>query len=208
MLLNSCKSPKQEEIVWNLESLENIGGYNTYIIGNPEIISTDSGKAIQFDGVKSGLLVNNNPVHNMEKFTIEVAFKPNSGYPENIEQRFLHIQDPLNEDRRILIELRLNDREEWYGDWFIKSENESLILIDSTLTHPVNEWATISLEYENGKVRGYVNGELQASGNIKFLPIGENGKTSIGTRMDERSWFKGAIKKVRFSSEVKNSSKN
>lgn len=193
----SCEK-KREIIIWQFGSVNQIAGNPVIITGSPEVINSAQGGAVEFNGEDEGLLINHNPIKGWDNFTIEVDLKPYPGYPQNIEQRFLHIQDPNNENRRILIELRLNEKEEWYGDWFIKAENESLTLIDSTLTFPVNEWATISLSYEKGKVRGYINGKLQVEGEIQYLPVGSNASVSIGSRMDHRSWFKGAIKEVRF----------
>lgn len=187
-----------EMVTWNIDSVEEIAGHNIVVSGTPTVITSQEGEAVEFNGKSDGLLVLSNPISGWENFIIEVDIKPYPGFPENVEQRFLHIQDPANEDRRILIELRLNDNNEWYGDWFIKTENESLTLVDPTKTHPLNEWATISFRYENGGVTGLVNGKIQAEGNIKYLSSGSTAQTSIGTRMDQRSWFKGAIKEVRF----------
>ncbi|MDT0686980.1 LamG-like jellyroll fold domain-containing protein [Autumnicola psychrophila] len=202
LFLFSCASSSEKAEIWKINSVSEIGGNPTDVVGNPNIVKTEAGGAVEFDGKKDGLLVDKNPIVGLNNFSIEVDFKPFNGYPENNEQRFLHIQDPENEARRILIELRLNSRNEWYGDWFIKTENQDLALIDSTLTHPVNEWATIRLTYENGQMKGFVNGKQQLTGDIEYLPIGENGRVSIGTRMDKRSWFKGLIKEVRFSEQA------
>ena len=188
--------------VWQLNSLASIAGHQPTIWGSPKVIEADAeGQAIVFDGIDDGLLINTNPIAGAEEFEIEVAFKPFAGYPENFEQRFLHIQDPANPDRRILIELRLNNRQQWYADFFMRTENASLTLIDSTKTHPVDEWATIRLQYRKGQMKGFVNGVEEVSGAIDYLPISPNASTSIGTRMDIRSWFKGAIKTVRFSTK-------
>lgn len=195
----SCKESEDHTIVWSMDSIEKDAGSLVTVLGDPRIV--DEG-GMEFDGIDDGLLVHKNPVSGMEEFTIEVEIHPYSGYPENREQRFLHLQDPENEDRRILIELRLNDREEWYGDWFIKSQEGSLALLDSTSTHPVNEWATIRLDYKDGKMTGYVNGEQEVTGNINYHPINDKGKTSLGTRMDKRSWYKGGIRKIRFIPKV------
>lgn len=78
-------------------------------------------------------------------------------FSENRELRFLQIQDTENEDRRILIELRLTDRNLLYGDWFVKSENKNLALIDSTQTNPVDEGATRSMVYKDRLLLGFVN---------------------------------------------------
>lgn len=200
--LFSCAGSSEEVEIWKINSVDDIGGNPTDVVGKPEIVQTEAGEAVKFDGKNDGLLIDNNPIAGMNNFSIEVYFKPFSGYPENKEQRFLHLQDPENDDRRILIELRLNSENQWYGDWFIKSEDESLTLIDSTLTHPVNEWATIKLTYENGQIKGYINEKQEMAGEIEYLPIGKNGKVSIGSRMDKRSWFKGMIKEVRFSEQA------
>lgn len=195
----SCDRSMKEKVIWEINNTREVGGNSVTVSGNPGVIDAQDNRFVEFDGQNDGLLVNANPIEGMEEFTISVVFKPYPGYPENREQRFLHIQDPENENRRILVELRLNERAEWHGDWFIKTENESLTLIDSSQTHPVNEWATISVVYSDGVVKGYVNGNEEVSGKFHYLPIGENAKTSIGTRMDQRSWFKGAIKEVRFT---------
>lgn len=198
-ILLSCGSGK-EAITWKIDSVEEMGGFPVVISGEPVIIYSHGGEVAEFDGIDDGLLLKSNPVSAWKNFLIDVEIKPYPGFPENIEQRFLHIQDPENEDRRILIELRLNENNEWYGDWFVKTENESLTLVDPTQTHPVNEWATISLKYEEGVLTGLVNGKLQVQGKINYLSAGPSAFTSIGTRMDQRSWFKGAIREIRFIS--------
>ena len=195
----SCGN-KTEMLSWKIDSINEIDGNPVTISGAPRVISTEEGDAVEFNGKSDGILVQTNPISNWNKFQIEIDIKPYPGFPENVEQRFLHIQDPKNENRRILIELRLNKNHEWYGDWFIKTENESLTLVDTTQTHPLNKWSTISLQYEEGEATGYVNGEFQVKGNIKYLSPGSEANTSIGTRMDQRSWFKGAIKEIRFIS--------
>ncbi|WP_018479484.1 LamG-like jellyroll fold domain-containing protein [Pontibacter roseus] len=185
--------------VWHLNSLKKISGHKPLVSGEPKVIKiARREKAIEFDGLNDGLLLDVNPIAGAEAFEIEVTFKPYAAFPNNVEQRFLHIQEPDNPERRILIELRLNDREQWYADFFIRTEHASLTLIDSTKTHPVNEWATIKLTYQDGQLKGFVNGVEEVSGEIAYLPISAAAKTSIGTRMDQRSWFKGAIKSVRF----------
>ncbi|WP_299987441.1 LamG-like jellyroll fold domain-containing protein [uncultured Pontibacter sp.] len=198
----STQASQSDVKVWQVNSLTSIAGHQPTVWGSPEVINAgEHGLAIAFDGIDDGLLINSNPIAGAEEFEIEVEFKPFAGYPENVEQRFLHIQDPANPDRRILIELRLNNRQQWYADFFMRTENAALTLIDSTKTHPVNEWATIKLHYSKGQMKGFVNGFEEVSGEITYLPISPSASTSIGTRMDKRSWFKGAIKTVRFSTK-------
>lgn len=172
LLLVSCVAAqnRKDEKVWQLNSLTSVNSHVPEISGAPKVIElAKGGKAIAFDGKNDGLLINSNPLAGAEAFSIEVNFKPYASGPENTEQRFLHIQDPGNPDRRILIELRLNGKGEWYADFFMRTEKESLTLIDSTKTHPVNEWATITLVYKNKQMRGYVNGIEETAGTIAYL---------------------------------------
>jgi hypothetical protein len=184
--------------VWQLKSLKSIAGYKTTVIGFPKVVKEGKEKSVAFDGEDDGLLVDFNPIAGKDEFTIEVTFKPYAAFPKNVEQRFLHIQDPENPNRRILIELRLNDKQQWYADFFMRTDSASLTLIDATKTHPVNEWATITLTYKNKQMTGFVNGVEEISGTIEYMPISSSAKTSIGTRMDRRSWFKGEIKTIVF----------
>ncbi|MGD8781481.1 MAG: LamG domain-containing protein [Ignavibacteria bacterium] len=180
-------------VTWNLNNLDNIEGNQATIFGEPVVVkSGEYEKAIKFDGIDDGLLVKSNPLEGAESFTIEVIFKPDSSYPGNIEQRFVHIQDPANNNRRVLIELRLTEGNQWYLDTFIKSDTSSLTLVRETALHKVGEWHHAVLVYENGVMTHYVNGKKELSGKINYLPI-TNAFTSIGTRMDQRSWFKGVI---------------
>ncbi|WP_148561679.1 LamG-like jellyroll fold domain-containing protein [Pontibacter korlensis] len=203
LLTGGTAVAQAQQKVWKLNSLKSTGAHKPEVWGQPEVVKTKAGKAIKFDGQDDGLLLDTNPIAGADEFTIEVELKPYAAYPENVEQRFLHIQDPSNDKRRILIELRLDDKGQWYLDLFMRTEDASLTLIDSTKTHPVNEWATIRLTYKNGQLKGYVNGVEELSGEIVYLPISSTAKTSLGTRMDKRSWFNGEIRTVRFSHQVK-----
>ncbi|WP_205500026.1 LamG domain-containing protein [Rufibacter psychrotolerans] len=188
----------QKPVQWPLESLTSVGGHPTQVLGNPKVVQGQGGaQAVAFDGQADGLLVDHNPIAGAEEFSIEVVFKPNAAWPANVEQRFLHIEDLGTGQRRLLFELRLNNRNQWYADFFLRTENKALTLIDSTKTHPVGEWATMTLTYKDKQLKGYVNGKLELSGEIEYLPIPASAKTSIGTRMDKRSWFNGQIQSIR-----------
>lgn len=185
---------------WNFRSLKALGGYPVKVLGEPKVIAADKdGQAIAFDGQDDGLLLDVNPLAGATEFRIDVVLKPYDAYPENVEQRFLHIQHPADANRRLLLELRLTDGGQWFADYYLRTENGSLTLVDSTKTHPVDAWATVTMVYKNGQLTGYVNGVEQVSGKMEYLPISAAASTSVGTRMDRRSWFRGAIKTMRFS---------
>jgi hypothetical protein len=183
-------------IIWSIDNVNRLGGNDVTKLGDPHVETFDNGNGVYFDGVDDGLIVDANPLEGTTSFTVELIFKPDSSYPGNIEQRFIHIQNPANEDRRILLELRLTDDHQWYLDIFINSELSSLALMDDKLRHPVNKWYHVAMVYDNGVMISYVNGKKQLSGTVDYLPI-SGAKTSIGTRMNLYSWFKGCIKELR-----------
>ena len=188
----------QKPILWNVTPT-GLAGQATTVLGNPtQGAGRNRTPAVAFDGVDDGFLIDHNAIAGVDEFTVEVIFKPNAAYPRNIEQRFLHIEDPANPNRRLLLELRLTQDNQWYADFFVKSDNGQLTLMDSSKTHPVNQWATMTLVYKDKKVTGYVNGRPEVTGNLEFLPLPASAKTAIGTRMDKRSWFNGEIETVRF----------
>ncbi|WP_066839663.1 hypothetical protein [Rufibacter ruber] len=149
----SCASVKPT--YWQVNSLSAVAGHPVTVVRSPEVVKTEDGAtAVAFDGVEDGLLLDVNPILGAEEFTIEVVFKPADAWPANFEQRFLHIQDPANPNRRILMELRLNNQKQWYPDFFMRTDSASLTLIDSTKTHPVNQWAIMTLVYKDRQMRG------------------------------------------------------
>ena len=64
--------------------------------------------------------------------------------------------------------------------------------------HPVGQWYHVAQTYDGKMFRSYVNGVLQGEAEIAFTPQGE-GATSLGTRINRRNYFKGAIRQARFT---------
>lgn len=187
---------------WRIDNNSSIAGFKTNVLGNPEVVYTkEHDNVVRFNGINDGLIVESNPLKGAENFTIEIIFKPDTSYPGNIEQRFLHIQDSSNSSRRVLIELRMTENHKWYLDTFIKAETEELTLVSPNKLHSAGDWSHAALVYSNGVMTHYVNGEKEISGGINYLPI-SNAFTSIGTRMDKRSWFKGAVALVKITHEA------
>ncbi len=205
LLLAACGSQQlkpSESLVWEVNSLDAIGGKHTLMQGNPTLVDSQLGKVVSFDGEGDRLLVDANPLGDATEFTIEIIFKPADAYPNNLEPRFFHIESPDNPNRRVTIELRLNDKKQWYLDAYIKSELSQFTLIDSAKVHSVGEWAHAAVTYKNREFISYVNGQKELTGQVDYLPIAANGKTSIGARMNEVHWFDGEIAKVRISKRV------
>ena len=186
--------PVAGAITWNFNKLDQIGGQSATIIGNPQVISTSVGKAVLFDGIDDGLLVKGNPVAAAPAFTVEAVFRPDAGGAT--EQRWFHFQEDAN-DNRILLEIRLNG-DQWFLDSFIKSGNEKRTLYSENFKHKTGEWYHVALVYDGITMHHFVDGKEELSGPLTIQPLGD-GSTSIGVRMNRVFWFKGAIRKARFT---------
>ncbi len=195
----SCNARKPAGgIVWDIDNLESIGGHKTQVLGSPAIIETPKGKAVRFDGVDDGLIVEDLPLAGAREFTLEIIFHPDA--EGAAAQRFLHLQQD-GSDYRILIETRLTDDNKWYLDTYIKNKKGEKTLYDKLETHPVGRWHNATLIFDGHEMRHYVNGVKEISKKLEFSPLDE-GKTSIGVRMNQVHWFKGAIRKIRFTPQV------
>jgi hypothetical protein len=192
--------------VWAIDSLEKIAGADVIVSGNPQVVKSTRGTAVHFDGDGDRLLVNANPLGAAQEFTIEIIFNPADAYPNNVEPRFFHIEAADNPNRRITIELRLNDKKQWYLDAYIKSETSQFTLIDPTKVHPIGQWAHAAVTYKDREFVSYVNGVRELTGQVEYLPIAADAKTSIGARMNQVHWFKGEVLQVRVSPRVLSSS--
>src|SRR5690606_40425638 len=140
------------------------------------------------------LILDTNPLAGASVFTVEVVFRPD---PEGErEQRFLHFQ--AEEDHRVLVETRLNDQNEWFLDTFIKAGESEKTLQSRESWHPLGEWYHAALVYDGQEMRHYINGVQERSGSVEYSPMA-GGKTSIGCRLNQVYWFKGAIQTIRIS---------
>ena len=200
--------------IWNLDRLENIGGYVTTILPNdttgpaaelPMIINTEQGKAAYFNGINDGFLVKGSPLRNSATWTFEVVLKPDSSFnPNNLEQRFLHIAQYSTASERLLFEIRLLKNQKWAFDLFLSCGKRSLVLLDTThnkTLHTANQWHHIAVVYENSRATTYIDGVRELSDTISYQPpLGA--QTSIGARQNPRSWFKGTIMTIKVTPRV------
>ena len=77
-------------IVWTFDRLENIGGIKTTVEGNPKVVDTPSGKAIEFDGEDDAIWIEKHPLAGAATFTFEAIFRPDGGA---FEQRWFHLAE-------------------------------------------------------------------------------------------------------------------
>ena len=99
------------------------------------------------------------------------------------------------DDHRVLVETRLTPDDLWFLDTFLKSGESECTPYAEEFLHPVGEWFHAALVYENGRMRHYVNGVKEMEDVVKFEPMA-GGRTSVGSRLNQVYWFKGAVKEV------------
>ena len=74
--------PNSEPVVWRLDSLDRIGGHPVTIEGEPEVIDTPNGKAIEFDGVDDAIFLNVHPETDIRLiFPQKVRYLPKADIP-------------------------------------------------------------------------------------------------------------------------------
>jgi hypothetical protein len=173
-----------------------VGGASIEIWGAPAQLREAGRPAIGFDGKADGLIVPVIPIADWKRFTIEILFRVDAGgLPE---QRFLHLQD--EQGRRVLIELRLLPENQWCLDTFLHSDpSRRLTLIDRSKTHPVGQWHWAALSYADGRMTHFVDGVKECEGDVQIDAMSSTGRSSLGVRQNKVSWFKGAIREVRFT---------
>lgn len=180
--------------VWRFDRLDRLGGHPVTVEGQPRVIDTPQGKAIQFNGDKDALFLEVHPLAGAEQFTWEVIFRPDAdGRPE---QRFFHFQENGSVNR-LLFETRVTNGQ-WYLDSFAQSRSGSKALMDREKKHPAGAWYHVAAVYDGREFRNYVNGVLQGSAVVELTPQGP-GRTSVGVRINRVDYFKGAIRVARMS---------
>jgi len=188
--------PAAEQAVWDINNITSIAGSKTTVIGSPSVIETDKGKAVYFDGIDDALVVDALPLADANSFTLEVIIRvdPNGYEPE---QKFLHVQENGTQNRIILL-VGKTKKDRWYFDSFVKTDKGTQNLWDSSKTHPTGRWYNVAIVCTGKRLGQYVNGALELSGKLDMAPYGK-GKVSIGSKLNQKSFFKGAIRKIRFT---------
>lgn len=189
-----------ESIVWSIDRIDEIGGHPVTVVGEPKVVDTPEGRAVEFDGVDDALFVDVHPLAGALEFTWEVVFRPDPGGAP--AQRFFHLQerDPAtgaDTRTRMLFETRL-DGNDWCLDSYARCSETSLTLIDRAKLHPLGRFYHIALTYDGKELRHYVDHVLQGTGAVSLTPQGQ-GRSSIGVRINRVDYFKGAIRLARFT---------
>jgi hypothetical protein len=191
---------KNKPEVWRCNRLDRIGGYPTKVLGHPRIIQTPYGKAVEFNGVDDALLIDDHPLAGATTWTWDVIFRPDPG--GNPEQRFFHLSvvDPTtgkDTNDRIMFEIRIRNGE-WCLDSYAKGGAHGQTLLNCDKKYSLGQWYRVTAVYDGATLRNYVGDELQGEGNVHLLPQGK-GHASIGVRINQQYYFKGAVLEARFT---------
>lgn len=186
-------------VVWRFNRTDRIGGQKTEVLGNPLVIETPAGKAVQFNGVDDALIIPQHPLAGASTYTWEVIFRPDGGA---FAQRFFHLQevDPAtgkDTSNRMLFEIRVMNGQ-WCLDSFASSGENNRTLLNCKLLHPLGKWYAVAAVYDGKELRNYVDGELQGEGSLDLkqqLP----GHSSVGMRINHKFFFKGAVLMARMT---------
>lgn len=185
----------QKTIVWFPSGfLTNTKGVQ--LSGHPISGTSLFGEAASFNGVNDAITLKEMPLKNLASFTVEMIFRPAKNAP--FEQRVLHMGEVSRD--RVLLEIRAVG-EQWYFDGFAASGSHKKALADTTLTHPLGEWHHVAFVVEQNRLRTFVNHQLELEHPFNFSPI-LTGSSSIGMRLNHRSYFKGDIFQIRISPGV------
>jgi hypothetical protein len=188
------RSNVSQGVVWRFDRTGSIGGHPTEILGHPHVIDSPYGKAVEFNGVDDALFVGVHPLAGTIAYTWEVIFRPDAdGAPA---QRFFHLQeqDPkTGEDtnNRMLFEIRIVNGG-WCLDSFATAGGQSKALLNCNRLHPLGKWYRVTAVYDGKTLSNYVGDELEGSGEVHLVPQ-MAGRSSIGTRINKRDYFKGAV---------------
>lgn len=186
--------------VWRFDNIDSIGGHATHVLGHPRAIDSPYGKAVEFNGVDDALFVDAHPLAGASEYTWEVVFRPDADGAQ--AQRFFHLAevDPAtgkDTGNRMLFEIRIV-KGEWCLDSFAFSNGSSRTLLNCDKRYPLGEWYRVTAVYDGKMLRNYVGSELQGEGELHLTPQGA-GHSSIGTRIDRRDYFKGAVLMARMT---------
>lgn len=180
--------------IWRFDHIDSIGGHPTHVLGHPHLIDSPYGKAIEFNGVNDALFVDVHPLAGVNQYTWEVIFRPDADGAQ--AQRFFHLAevDPVtgkDTNNRMLFEIRIVQGQ-WCLDSFANTNGSFRTLLNCNDLHPLGQWYRVTAVYDGKTLRNYVGDELQGEGELHMAPQGP-GHSSIGTRINLRDYFKGAV---------------
>jgi hypothetical protein len=68
-------------------------------------------------------------------------------------------------------------------------------------THENGPWYHAAIVVDGKTFKHYVDGRMELGREVEFKPM-KTGKTSLGVRINRVYWYKGAVRKIRFTSRA------
>ena len=204
--LSVCEASAQT--TWFVNNTTNIGGHGVTVLGDPHVVSTPYGGAVQFDGMDDGLVVSNNPLAGFSNLTVELIFKHDPlSVPTAHEPRIVHVQSDTPPDHRLTLETRVSTNttpHTFHLDTYLKfgDGDHHRTLFNKDLPHPVSEWTHLAATYDGTNFCNYLNGQLELCGALEGKLFANTGATWIGQRANNVAYFEGAVLAVRFTPHV------
>ena len=200
ILALSFTLPAAAQEVWHFDQTGSLNGHSTHILGHPQTIATPYGKAVTFNGKDDALFVDVHPLEGAKTWTWEMIFRPDADGAT--EQRVFHLQaqDPAtgkDTTDRLLFEIRIV-KGQWCLDSAAFSGADKATLLNCDKLYPLDRWARVTATYDGTTLRNYVGDELQGEIAVKLAPQGP-GHASMGVRINQLYWFKGAMLEARFT---------
>jgi hypothetical protein len=199
-LAGVCAYAAGAQEVWRFDQTALLGGHPVKTLGHPQVIDSELGKAVAFNGVDDALMLDVHPLAGATMWTWEMIFQPDADGAA--AQRVFHLQvrDPATGADiadRMLFEIRIV-KGQWCLDSFATSAGQGATLLNCEKLHPLGQWARVTAVYDGTTLRNYVGDELLGEAAVKLAPQGE-GHTSVGVRINLVNYFKGAIYEARFT---------
>ncbi len=180
---------------WVVDSTTSIGGFTPTVMGSPTVTPMDAGTAVCFDGARDGLLLDNNPIQGMQRFTIQALLYP--ALAGASQPRFLHIGGSANNTPRLVMQMSSDASGNWHAAVVLYWGNTLTTIEDATAIHAPDQWYWVAVTYDGQTASLYVNAVLEDSANLTFGPM-TTGTTSLATRQNGQYYFAGCMRDVEF----------
>jgi hypothetical protein len=200
--------PAAAQTTWLVNNTTNISGHAVKMLGQPRVVATAHGDAVQFNGVSDGLVVSNNPLAGLTNFTVELIFKQDPlTVAKAREPRIVHVQSGTPPDHRLTLEARVNTNtspHNYHLDTFLRFGDGDYrrTLLNENHPHPVGEWAHLAVTYDGTTFCNYFNGQMELSKAMKGMFFTNTGATWIGQRANNTGYFEGAVLALRITPRV------
>lgn len=207
ILFSTYNYAVDQQIIWTIDNLTTIGGYNVTTYGKPKMISTEYGNVLEFNasavsapatGTGDRIQIKGNPLGtSSSEFTIEMIFMPYATTTD-FAPRIFHLCRPDSMSGPRVMTMEIRSTSTWTTDFYIKSVTGSGVM--GTTSYPTGRWMHMAMTYKNGVLKGYVNraADVSYTGNL-YTGMSATAEVSLGGRMNNVNYFKGAIRKLIFT---------